>query len=195
VIDQLASKVIENKTGADINLHKLDQRVDKLENGVRQVKDALNENDSVVQSRQRESSELVNQQVKREKSLTDSRIEMLSSEIVALKIKVSEWDSFTRSADSTGIRESRNTVQLSPSAVSVGTSDNNGGTDRAITSCPCQSGTCNVCVRCSMNADHVNVPVRYSSVNSCLSNSEFPLPLFDENSEVNPVFHLKQTNL
>jgi hypothetical protein len=43
-----------------------------------------------------------------------------------------------------------------------------------------------------VNADHANAPVEHSSVNSYLSNSEFPLPLFDENSEINPVFHLKQ---
>jgi hypothetical protein len=33
--------------------------------------------------------------------------------------------------------------------------------------------------------------VSNSSVRNYLSNSEFPLPLFDENSD-NPVFHLKQ---
>jgi hypothetical protein len=43
-----------------------------------------------------------------------------------------------------------------------------------------------------MNAGHVTVAVEHSSANSGLSNSEFPLPLFDENSEINPVFHLKQ---
>jgi hypothetical protein len=43
-----------------------------------------------------------------------------------------------------------------------------------------------------VNADHVNAPVEHSSVNSSLSNSEYPRPLFDENSEINTVFHLKQ---
>jgi hypothetical protein len=128
------------------------------------VKDTLNENATVVQRRQRESIELVNQQVNREKALTDSRIEMVSSEIVPLKSKVSEWGSVTRSADTAGIRESSNTVQLPPSAVCVATSDNNGCNDRANTSCSCQSGTCNVCMRSSMIAHHVNVPVGHSSV-------------------------------
>jgi hypothetical protein len=38
----------------------------------------------------------------------------------------------------------------------------------------------------------VNAPVEHSSVNSSLSNSEFPLPIFHENSKINPVSHLKQ---
>jgi hypothetical protein len=29
-------------------------------------------------------------------------------------------------------------------------------------------------------------------LSSCLSNYDFPLPLFDEKSDVNPVFHMKQ---
>jgi hypothetical protein len=36
VMDQLTSKVIENKSCTHNNLHKLDQRVDKLNNKVRQ---------------------------------------------------------------------------------------------------------------------------------------------------------------
>jgi hypothetical protein len=104
VMDQLTSRVIENKSCTDNNLHKLDQRVDKL-NEVCEMKDTLNENASVVQRRQRESIELINQQVNTEKSLTDSRIEKLSDEIIALRSKASERDSVTRSADSAVMRE------------------------------------------------------------------------------------------
>jgi hypothetical protein len=36
------------------------------------------------------------------------------------------------------------------------------------------------------------VPVRHHSANSYLSHSDFPLPLFDHSSKVNPIFHLNQ---
>jgi hypothetical protein len=118
----------------------------------------------------RGSIELIKQQVNTENSLTDSQIEKLGAETVAIRSKVSEWTSVTRSADSTVMHESSNIVQLSPSAVCVRTSDDNVGKDRVNTPCSCQSGTSNVCVSSSMNADHVNAPVEHSSANSCLSN-------------------------
>jgi hypothetical protein len=99
-VDQLTSKVIENKSDADNNLLRLDQRLNKLDNDVRLVREAFDENASVFQRRQRESTELINQRLNTEISLTDSRIEKLSSDIVALRSKVSEWDGVTRPADS-----------------------------------------------------------------------------------------------
>jgi hypothetical protein len=71
-VDQLTSKVIENKSDAGNNLHKLDQRLNKLDNHVCQVKDALDENASVIQRQQREGTELINQKINKENSLTDS---------------------------------------------------------------------------------------------------------------------------
>jgi hypothetical protein len=38
----------------------------------------------------------------------------------------------------------------------------------------------------------MNVPVQTSSVSSFLSNTELPLPLFDDATEMNPVFHLRR---
>jgi hypothetical protein len=191
LINQLTSKVIEKKTDADNDVLRLDQRVDQISNEVRQVKDSLNENVTVVQRRQRESIELISKKVNAEKS-TNSRIEMQSAEIVTLKSKACEWGSVTQSEDPTVRRESGNIVQLSPSAICLGSNDNNGGNGRANTPCSCQSGNCNMCERNSMNAGHGDVAVGHSSAYTGLSNSEFPLPLFDDISEINPVFHLKQ---
>jgi uncharacterized membrane protein YheB (UPF0754 family) len=132
LIDQLTSKVIENKLDADKNVRKLDQRVDKLSNEVRQVKDTVNENVTVVQ-RQSESIELISQKVNTEKLSMDSRIETLSAEIVALKSKVCEWGSIAQSVDPAAMRESGNTVQPSPSAVCFGSKGNKGGDGRANT--------------------------------------------------------------
>jgi hypothetical protein len=43
-----------------------------------------------------------------------------------------------------------------------------------------------------VNGSSVAVTERPSTANSYLSNSDFTLPLFDEHSDVNPVFHLRQ---
>jgi hypothetical protein len=38
----------------------------------------------------------------------------------------------------------------------------------------------------------MNGPIESVSVSSFLSSSELPLPLFDDDSDTNPVFHLQQ---
>jgi hypothetical protein len=48
------------------------------------------------------------------------------------------------------------------------------------------------CESSSVNTTNVTITERHSPASSYFSNCDFPLPLFDENSEVNPIFHLRQ---
>jgi hypothetical protein len=108
-----------------------------------------------------------------EKLQTENQFAQLQSEIKYLKGRISEI------------------VPQSPVVPVLGDNTNQGAEVLANTSSN-QSSVSNVCVREGENGENVSTPVGHSSVGSYLSNSEFPLPLFDENSDVNPVFHLRQ---
>jgi hypothetical protein len=68
----------------------------------------------------------------------------------------------------------------------------NSGTINENPTCSCQSNSCNVCVSGSVNATRVHVPAEHTQVSSFLSTSELPLPLFDDSSNTNTVFHLRR---
>jgi hypothetical protein len=120
----------------------------------------------------------------------------VNTKIVALESKIS--DAVSRVAVAAESRAISNII-LSPSIINQndpncdkdGTTNNNVPTKKNRT-CSCQSSTCNVCVRASVNASRMNVPVEPLSGSSFLSSSELPLPLFDDNSDNNLVFHLQQ---
>jgi hypothetical protein len=102
-----------------------------------------------------------------------------------------EYKQVARKADSAESREAGNTVPLYPTAVGI-VDVKNIDQVSVNTSCACLSSSSKVCGRNSVNASNVAVPAGHSSANSCLSSSDFPLPLFDENSDVSPFFHLRQ---
>jgi chromosome segregation ATPase len=123
-IDELTSRVIEHRSEVEVQVNKLDDRADELGSELSKVKESISEISEVIQRKQRESIELVNQQANKEKSATDSRIETLSSEIVALKSRVAGWNGVNRSENSVQISETSNTVQFSPEAVGVNNCNN-----------------------------------------------------------------------
>jgi hypothetical protein len=118
----------------------------------------------------------------------------MNAKIVAIESKFSDVPS--RVAVTAKTCEISNTI-LSPSVVdqndlnvdndsntsnNVPTNENHTGSG--------QSSTCNVCVTACVNETRMDVPVETSSVSSFLSSSDLPLPLFDDNTDTNPVFHL-----
>jgi hypothetical protein len=42
------------------------------------------------------------------------------------------------------------------------------------------------------NGEGATVPVHHHTANSYLNYKDFPLPLFSDNLEINPIFHLNQ---
>jgi hypothetical protein len=106
--------------------------------------------------------------------------------------RVSEKERVVRTAYSAESREGGNPVPLSPTAVGIVDNANSVEQVSVNTSCACMSSSCTVCERNGVNASNVAVTERHSSANSYLTNSDFPLPLFDENSDVNPVFNLRK---
>jgi hypothetical protein len=119
----------------------------------------------------------------------------MNAKIVAIK-KIA--DAPSRVAVEVDSRATCN-IRLSPSVVNQNDSSDNVGTTRNNVStnenhaCSSQSTSSrNACVRASANATGINVPVESVSVSNFLSSSELPLPLFDDNSNTNPIFHLRR---
>jgi hypothetical protein len=82
--------------------------------------------------------------------------------------------------------------QNDPRSDNDGITSNNVPTDENH-ACSCHSAnTYNVCVRASGSTTGINVPIEFLSVSSFLSISELPLTLFNDNSDTNPVFHLRR---
>jgi hypothetical protein len=107
----------------------------------------------------------------------DNKIEKLNSEIVELRelILARNNDSVPRTLDSAG--ENINTSTRTEAQM-------------ATCSHPGTIGYVTSVTNMDKNPDHLSVKSPVAS--SVLGNSEFSLPLFDESSETNPMFHLKQ---
>jgi hypothetical protein len=121
-------------------------------------------------------------------------IEQVNAKIVALESKICEVP--TRSAvvaEPCAVEnlQSPSVVNQSDLIMNNGTINNSVPTNENPT-CSCQSSSCNVGVSESVNAARVHVSTEPTSVSSFLSTSELPLPLFDDCSDINPVFHLRR---
>jgi hypothetical protein len=192
ILDELTSRVIVNRSEVDTNVNKLEKRVASLDREIGQVKDAIRENNDDMKKQQKENVELITQRANKEKLENESQFARLHSEIKALKSRVSEKERVVRTADSAESCEAGNPVPLSPTAVGMVDNVNSVEQVSVNTSCACMSSSCKVCEKNGVNASNVAVTEGHSSASSYLSNSDFPLPLFDESSDVNPVFHLRQ---
>jgi uncharacterized protein YicC (UPF0701 family) len=69
--------VIVNGSEGDTNVNKLDEKVDRLDREIHQVKDALNENNDEMKKQQRKNIERINQKVHKGKLETESQFAWL----------------------------------------------------------------------------------------------------------------------
>jgi hypothetical protein len=134
--------------------------------------------------------------VVQEKTNTEARFDQVNAKIVALGNKFAETPS--RAVAATEPR-SLSTNPPSPSAVSQNDTvynqirDDNQGTTNGNHDGPGRPANSNsVCMSAILSESSMNAPVVNAPVSSFLSNSELPLPLFDDASDTNPVFHLKR---
>jgi hypothetical protein len=178
IIDELASQIVDHRSEGDATITKLGQDM------------------SNSFTRQKESIEQINQAAThQEKSAVESRFGQVNDKIVALRSKFCEVPIRAVRAES---RATGNSL-VAPSVVCQsdhardhdGIMSNSGPTNEN-SSCTCQSSSCNVCVSESVHAARVNVSTELLSVSSFLSSSKLPLPLFDDSSDTNPVFHLRR---
>jgi hypothetical protein len=118
-------------------------------------------------------------------------IEQVNAKIVALETKISAAPvtaelRATPSPSVVNQNQDNTSVRVDGAADSLATTDGNHPG-----SCqPANSGT--EIVRMSDNSVGMNAIPENASVSSFLSHSELTLPLFDDNSDTNPVFHLRR---
>jgi hypothetical protein len=142
-------------------------------------------------TRQGESIGQISQVVTEEKPVTESRLNQMNAKIVALESRVSDVTTRVIVAE-----ESRSPCNnISPPVVhqnsqtsEIGNHGNNPMQMNENHTISGQASTCNLCE----SETRVNVHMQTSSVSSFLSSTELPLPLFDDSTDTNPVFHLRQ---
>jgi hypothetical protein len=196
VTDKLASKLIENRSEVEERVEKLEQAVNaadnkvvKISDGVREVRE-LTERTSGLQTRQGERFELINQEIVKEKSVTQNKFDKIDLAINGLREKLSVGNYLNRTADSIPAREISDNVRTPPTTCdAVANGDHNSVSN---VTCTCQLDSCSMCARGSVNVESMNVAVRPPSACSYLGKSDFPLPQYDVSAGTNPVFHIKQ---
>jgi hypothetical protein len=124
----------------------------------------------------------LNKDVESEKSGYERRFELLNTAINSLKDKLTDGTPVTYVAEVT------DPVHASSAPLDSVNANNATGS----VSCNCQMNSCNMCGNGYVMGEDATVRVRHHSANSYLSHSDFPLPLFDDSFEVNPIFHLNR---
>jgi hypothetical protein len=170
-MEELATK-LDNKVDSNV------KRIDNLDKEMGMIKETIKENSDVILRRQGERVEQMQLQVHQEKISVRNEIEKINSQIMELKglaTTRNNYDAVPRTPCSAGksiVNRGNEEVHVTPEST-LGMMGNT-------------SGVINV------NANSENVPTKFTIVSSGLGNSEFPLPLFDDCTETNPKFHLKQ---
>jgi hypothetical protein len=143
-----------------------------------------------LQKRQKESITQLKKEVETEKSGNERRFQLLSSAIDKLKDKLAGGTPMTCGTEVTRLREVTDAVHGS---LTPPPSANLGNMARIENvSCNCNLNSCATCVDGGAICESATDPVRSHSANGYLSYADFPVPQFDDSSEVNLIFHLNQ---
>jgi hypothetical protein len=172
LIGELTDGLITNRSEVGTKIEKLDFKLENVDIEVQQVKDELREMKEQMIKQQREIAELMSQKTT-EKLQAERQMELLRLEIKTLK--------------------GRYLKNVSKSLIATGIVEQNDQDDEALAhTCQGQSISCKEGERKVAKGNNVAVTVGNPSVWNFLRESEFPLPLFDDNSDVNPVFHMRK---
>jgi hypothetical protein len=168
LVEELANQFEEHRSEMNGDINKLEQEFGNK------------------MARQKEN---IDQAIK-EKSVFDRKIEQVNAKILALENKVLELPRLAV------VTEPRATDQVSGSPSIVNQSAHNGKDNSVQTDenrmSSCQTNSCEVCIASNVNASRMHETSEIPHVSSFLSTSELPLPLFDECTDTNPVFHLRR---
>jgi hypothetical protein len=180
------TKLEQNGTRTQDSVNEL---ADQLVDHRAEVESNINKLDNDVNSRLSRQKESIEREVTQDRSATERKFELVNAKIVALETKISGAPVAAESRATFSpsvVNQNNHSGEIDGAASSQVTTDGNNA-------CSCQStSTCRECVR--VNASNVGMPVQQESVavSSFLSNSELPLPQFDDSSDTNPVFHLRR---
>jgi hypothetical protein len=180
VTDELTSKIIEVRS----EIGEVSGKVNDLIKDVEIVKCDIMVRTQDLLSRQGERIAQLNKELESEKGGNERRLELLSSAINSLRYKLADGTPATYSAEVTG------TLHASPPLLNAANVNNVNGTGNA--SCSCYLNSCTLCMNRCVNGEDATEPVHHHTANSSLRYNDFPLPLFGDNSEISPIFHLNQ---
>jgi hypothetical protein len=179
----LTGKIVQNR-------EEVTEQISKLSEEINTVKSNFAKNEQIFQERQGERLEHVLQVVEREKSVNKRNFEELKSAISNLKGKTLASPTAACSVEMSQPSESTFVpATLTVSASDDGT-DSNHGNGNVV--CSGNHVSCEVCMNGGVSDQNVPVSVRHHSANSYLSQTDFSLPIFDDSSKVNAMFHLNQ---
>jgi hypothetical protein len=172
VVEELANQIEVHRSEVDSTINKLGQDIDNRF------------------SRQKETIEQASMQ---EKSAFDIKIEQVKAKIVALENKVMELPRSAVVAEPRAV----NNNEGSPSAVNTSDQTRGDGSGSSVLAdgnrtCSCQANSGDACISNNMHVSGVHGTAEYPQVSNFLSTSELPLPLFDDCTDTNPVFHLRR---
>jgi uncharacterized protein YfkK (UPF0435 family) len=182
ITDGLAGEIVLNRERIEEQIAELSERVNLVRSEF--VKDGEN-----FQNGQGERLEHLLQMVQKEKSVNKQNFDQLKSAISNLKGKIPvspivAGEMAASQPSGSGIVP--NTLTLN---ASEGTDGNN---ENDCVLCSCNLVSCNVCTNEGVNDQNVPTPVRPCNARSYLSATDFALPIFDDSTKVNAMFHLNQ---
>jgi hypothetical protein len=166
LVQELANHFEEHRTEVDNSIQKLG---DEIRQKLTQQKENLD------------------QVTIQEKTAFSRELSQVNAKLVALENRV--LDLPTTAVVIEPYNNNNNQNHGSPSTGQQSDSVNNHVQSGESRTCSCENENCNVCMdnRCRMV-----VSTEAHQVSSFLSSSELPLPLFNENKDTNPVYHLRQ---
>jgi hypothetical protein len=172
---------------------RVDSIADELRREINQVKDDASQGNNELQRRQREESEWTEQKLQKEISASQSQIAKVNLKIQEIEPKLSTTNNGDRSKDSFLPRTEGVSTLTTNNAVSKNNPTNVNNQDCNSVNYSCDAENCVICVREGVNAGSENTNgVKNSTVSNYLNHFDFPLQLFDDSTDANPVYHLKQ---
>jgi hypothetical protein len=186
VIGQLAGTVSELQAQTGSIVTRVDLIADELRKDITQ-------SNNEFQKRQREESERTAQELLKEISASQSHISEVNLKIREIETKLLTTNDGDCVADACSPQTEGRSALTTNHAVSNNNPTDVSNQDCNSVNCSCGAGNCVMCVREGMNAGSEHAKsVKNPIASSYLNHSDFPLPLFDDSTDVNPVYHLKQ---
>jgi hypothetical protein len=192
-LGQLAGAVSELQAQNGTIVARVETITDELRIEVNQVKTQVSPNDHEFQRRQREESERTTQKLQKEISASQSQITQVNLKIREIEAKLLTTNNGDRSADSCLPRTDCVSVLAPTQTVAINDNTEVPNQDSNSVNCSCGDENCLRCVREGVNVSSESTNyVKNPIASNYLNHSDFPLPLFDDGTDMNPVYHLKQ---
>ncbi|PNF38199.1 hypothetical protein B7P43_G13469 [Cryptotermes secundus] len=183
IADELTSNIIQNK-------EQVKEQTAELPEEINAVKGNFDKNEEIFQNGQGERLEQDLHVVEREISVNKRNFYELNSVISNSNGKLPVSPRAATSVETLQPSES----SFVPATLSVNANDDctDSNNENGGFACSDNHESCNVCTNGGVSDQNVPMSVRLHSANRYLSQTDFSLPIFDDSSQMNAMFHLNQ---